>query len=82
MVCLRVESQVDRIVKEGFGMLAFISQGIVYRGWDVILQYTEVGEAAPGLLFSFGHPTGALCNPASSVACFLGIQDVEGISLR
>lgn len=28
---LKVESQVERMVKKAFGMLAFISQGIEYR---------------------------------------------------
>ena len=34
---LKVESQVDRIVKEAFGMLSFIGQSIEYRSWEVML---------------------------------------------
>eukprot|EP00061_Rhincodon_typus_P013300 g39589.t1 len=35
---LKVESQVDLGVKKEFGTLAFISQGIEYRCWEVMLQ--------------------------------------------
>eukprot|EP00061_Rhincodon_typus_P008368 g30911.t1 len=31
-------SQVDRVVKKAFSTLAFISQSIEYRSWDVLLQ--------------------------------------------
>eukprot|EP00061_Rhincodon_typus_P008197 g30606.t1 len=36
---LKAESQVDRAVKKAFDTLAFISQGIKYRSWEVILQF-------------------------------------------
>eukprot|EP00061_Rhincodon_typus_P015643 g43430.t1 len=35
---LKVESQVDRAVKMAFGTLAFNSQGMKYRIWEVMLQ--------------------------------------------
>eukprot|EP00061_Rhincodon_typus_P010609 g35035.t1 len=35
---LKLESQVDRVVKKAFSMLAFISQSIEYRSWDILLQ--------------------------------------------
>ena len=35
---LKVESQVDRVVKNAFGMLGFIGQNIEYRSWDVLLK--------------------------------------------
>eukprot|EP00061_Rhincodon_typus_P018572 g47793.t1 len=35
---LKVESQVDKIVKMVFGMLAFIGQCIEYRSWEAMLQ--------------------------------------------
>ena len=35
---LKVESQVDRVVKKAFGMLGFIGQNIEYRSWDVLLK--------------------------------------------
>ncbi|MBB6707133.1 reverse transcriptase family protein [Proteus mirabilis] len=35
---LKVESQVDRIVKKAFGMLSFIGQSIEYRSWEVMLR--------------------------------------------
>ena len=35
---LKVESQVDRVVKKAFGMLDFIGQNIEYRSWDVLLK--------------------------------------------
>ena len=35
---LKVESQVDRVVKKAFGMLGFIDQNIEYRSWDVLLK--------------------------------------------
>jgi len=35
---LKVESQVDRVVKKVFGMLSFIDQNIEYRSWDVLLK--------------------------------------------
>ena len=35
---LKVELQVDRMVKKAFGMLDFIGQNIEYRSWDVLLK--------------------------------------------
>ena len=35
---LKVESQVDRVVKKVFGMLGFIGQNIEYRSWDVFIS--------------------------------------------
>eukprot|EP00061_Rhincodon_typus_P016223 g44322.t1 len=35
---LKATSQVDRVVKKALSMLAFISRGIEYRSWDVMLQ--------------------------------------------
>ena len=35
---LKVESQVDSVVKKAFGMLGFIGQNIEYRSWDVLLK--------------------------------------------
>ena len=35
---LKVESQVDKVVKKAFSMLGFISQNIEYRGCDVLLK--------------------------------------------
>ena len=35
---LKAASQVDRVVKKVFNTLAFISQGIEYRSWDIMLQ--------------------------------------------
>ena len=35
---LKVESQVDRVVKKAFSMLGFIGQNIEYRSWDVLLM--------------------------------------------
>eukprot|EP00061_Rhincodon_typus_P013879 g40518.t1 len=35
---LKASSQVDRVDKEAFSMLAFIVQGIEYRSWSVMLQ--------------------------------------------
>eukprot|EP00061_Rhincodon_typus_P004189 g21957.t1 len=35
---LKVASQVDRVVKKVFSMLAFIAQTIEYRSWNVILR--------------------------------------------
>ena len=35
---LKVESQVDRVVKNAFGMLGFIGQNIEYRSWDILLK--------------------------------------------
>ena len=35
---MKVESQVDRVVKKAFGMLGFIGQNIEYRSWDVLLK--------------------------------------------
>ena len=35
---LKVESQVDRVVKKAFGMLGFICQNIEYRSWDVLFK--------------------------------------------
>ena len=38
---LKVESQVDRVVKKAFGMLDFIGQNIEYRSWDVLFNCTR-----------------------------------------
>ena len=35
---LKVESQVDRVVKRAFGILGFIGQDIEYRNWDILLK--------------------------------------------
>ena len=35
---LKMELQVDRVVKKAFGMLGFIGQNIKYRSWDVLLK--------------------------------------------
>ena len=35
---LKVEPQVDRVVKNAFGMLGFIGQNIEYRSWDILLK--------------------------------------------
>ena len=35
---LKVEAQVDRVVKKAFSMLGFIGQNIEYRSWDVLLK--------------------------------------------
>jgi len=35
---LKVESQVDRVVKKAFSMLGFIGQNIEYGSWDVLLK--------------------------------------------
>ena len=35
---LKVESQVDRVVKKAFSMLGFIGQNIGYGSWDVLLK--------------------------------------------
>ena len=35
---LKVESQVDRMVKKAFSLLGFIGQNIEYRSWDVLLK--------------------------------------------
>ena len=35
---LKVESQVDRVVKKAFSTLGFIGQNIEYRSWDVLLK--------------------------------------------
>ena len=35
---MKVESQVDRVVKKAFGMLGFIDQNTEYRSWDVLLK--------------------------------------------
>ena len=35
---LKVASQVDRLVKKAFSTLAFISQDIEYRSWEIMLQ--------------------------------------------
>ena len=35
---MKVESQVDRVVKKAFGMLGYIGQNIEYRSWDVLLK--------------------------------------------
>ena len=40
-ISLKVESQVDRAMKKAFGMLAFISQGIEYSSWEVMLQLSR-----------------------------------------
>lgn len=34
---LNVASQVDRVVKKAFGMLAFVWMDIEYKSWDVIM---------------------------------------------
>ena len=41
---LKVESQVDRVVKKAFSMLGFISQNIEYRSWDVLLKLYKTLE--------------------------------------
>ena len=35
---MKVESQVDRVVKMAFGMVGFIGQNIECRSWDVLLK--------------------------------------------
>ena len=35
---LKVESQVDKVVKKALGMLGFIGQNIEYRSWDILLK--------------------------------------------
>ena len=35
---LKVESQVDRVVKKAFGMLGFSGQNVGYRSWDILLK--------------------------------------------
>ena len=35
---VKVESQVDRMVKKAFGMLGFMGQNIEYRSWDILLK--------------------------------------------
>ena len=35
---MKVESQVDRVVKMAFGMLGFIGQNIECKSWDVLLK--------------------------------------------
>ena len=39
---LKVESQVDRVVKKAFGMLGFIGLNIEYRSWDVLLRLYKI----------------------------------------
>lgn len=34
---LKVAPQVDRMMKLAFGMSAFISQGIEFRSWDIMI---------------------------------------------
>lgn len=48
-----MESQIDRAAKKAFGMLAFISQGIGYRSWEVMLQ--KYRTLVRPHLFSFGR---------------------------
>ena len=36
---MKVESQLDRVVKKAFGMLGFIGQNIEYRSWNVLLKF-------------------------------------------
>ena len=35
---LKVATQVDKVVKKAYGMLAFIGRGIEYKNWQVMLQ--------------------------------------------
>ena len=35
---LKVATQMDKVVKKAYGMLAFIGRGIEYRNWQVMLQ--------------------------------------------
>eukprot|EP00061_Rhincodon_typus_P017520 g46242.t1 len=47
------KSQVDRMVKKAYGMLAFASRNIEYRSWDILLQLykTLLVFVYPGRLF-------------------------------
>ena len=35
---LKVATQVDKVVKKAYGMLAFIGQGVEYSNWKIMLQ--------------------------------------------
>jgi len=35
---LKVATQVAKVIKKAYGMLAFISQGIEYKSWEIMLQ--------------------------------------------
>jgi len=35
---LKVRSQMEKVVKKAYGMLAFISRGIEFKNWQVMLQ--------------------------------------------
>ena len=35
---LKVATQVDKVVKKVYGMLAFIGRGVDYRSWKIMLQ--------------------------------------------
>ena len=38
---LKVATQVDKVVKKAYDMLAFIGRGVEYRNWKIMLQLYE-----------------------------------------
>ena len=54
---LKVESQIDRVVKKTFGMLGFIGQNIEYRSWDDLLKlYKTLVSHTWNTVYSSGYP--------------------------
>ena len=39
---LKVATQVAKVIKKAYGMLAFISQGIEYKSWEIMLQLYKI----------------------------------------
>lgn len=53
----KVASKLDRVVKKICGTLAFISQEIEYRSWDIMLQCTRCWWCHIwSAVFIFDHP--------------------------
>ena len=52
---MKVETQLDKVVKKAFGMLIFIGENIEYRSWDVSLKLYNT-LLKPHLKYSSGHP--------------------------
>ena len=54
---LKVESQVDRVVKKAFSMLGFIGQNIEYRSWGGLVEVVhDLVRPHWNTVYSSGHP--------------------------
>eukprot|EP00061_Rhincodon_typus_P008102 g30429.t1 len=73
---LKVATQVEKVVKKAYDMLAFIGQGIEYKGQDVMLQLFKTLRKISAILIQSGqHVTPIWLTLSKRLCCVQGFPN-------